>query len=512
MNMGMLLMVCSAIAALCVAGTLASNPVGIAAVALAGVVAAVYSVVTGFSIRDLVRSCKQVKQVKEEGLVTVQSLQPVLTPVTPNPKMSEVGKRVGYGITAAGTAAAAGAGGYFATQAAVGYGITAAGTAAATGAGGNGLVASIWRFLEEVVGTLLGVSGTGAAATAGTVAACACAFLPYALMAFSILVSVCSVIQSIADLYSAKVPVTSKCFSSVIDNYKDTKDYKGGPDLLNHDEIEDYKQEKKAGMRMLKWLTPPLAASPTCRILTAAAGVVMVIAAAFLCSPLPCTCTIAIVAPLVSCLFYGYAAYACKRRGRKSVIPDTSPCIETTAEPLEQSPPSTPEQEVCADPTVTALVHNTQDWEPVPTCSSVEVVSGDLHSKGVGTTEEQGLKQNTDQGWEPVAKTDGSCTAKTAPEKVAKAAKTTEKVAKATFGGTGGKVASTTGTAAKAAPEQNPSSKCGKSTLNSSLHALASQSDFLAAASDLYSAVTSDGGWEPVPAAPTLSAKTARAR
>ncbi|WP_238523231.1 hypothetical protein [Anaplasma centrale] len=323
--MGMLLMVCSVIAALCVAGTVALTSPWM--VAMAGVAAVLWAVITGFSIRDLVRSCKQVKQVKEEGLVTVQSLQPVLTPVTPN--VSEVGKRVGYGITAAGTAAAAGAGGYFATQAAVGYGITAAGTAAATGAGGNGLVASIWRFLEEVVGTLLGVSGTGAAATAGTVAACACAFLPYALMAFSILVSVCSVIQSIADLYSAKVPVTSKCFSSVIDNYKDTKDYKGGPDLLNHDEIEDYKQEKKAGMRMLKWLTPPLAASPTCRILTAAAGVVMVIAAAFLCSPLPCTCTIAIVAPLVSCLFYGYAAYACKRRGRKkSVIPDTSPCME----------------------------------------------------------------------------------------------------------------------------------------------------------------------------------------
>ncbi|ACZ49253.1 hypothetical protein ACIS_00679 [Anaplasma centrale str. Israel] len=672
MNMGMLLMVCSAIAALCVV-SLASNPVGIAAVALAGVVAAVYSVVTGFSIRDLVRSCKQVKQVKEEGLVTVQSLQPVLTPVTPNPKMSEVGKRVGYGITAAGTAAAAGAGGYFATQAvgngvlagasayastvaaaikaviksvgvagvggkvagkaaglaaeaalAQAVGITAAGSGTGTGAAlavtgaletvaGSGLGTGVKAVAAEVaaggaraaaeagnwtvagtgatswvaasaksaanvaaaeaaswaatagvakgaaaeVGIEIGtgavevgagaavyanagveagfsgvvagvkVGSTGAAAVEGTITtglggtgitanvqvaaakaggakaaaaavtitagAAALAFIPYALMAFSILINVCTIIQTIADLYSAKVPVTDKCFSSVIDNYKDTKDYKGGPDLLNHDEIEDYKQEKKAGMRMLKWLTPPLAASPKYRLLMALACIAITICVALL-LPLTAWTIAAIAPPLVSCLFYGYAAYACKRRGRKSVIPDTSPCIETTAEPLEQSPPSTPEQEVCADPTVTALVHNTQDWEPVPTCSSVEVVSGDLHSKGVGTTEEQGLKQNTDQGWEPVAKTDGSCTAKTAPEKVAKAAKTTEKVAKATFGGTGGKVASTTGTAAKAAPEQNPSSKCGKSTLNSSLHALASQSDFLAAASDLYSAVTSDGG------------------
>ncbi|ACZ49167.1 hypothetical protein ACIS_00561 [Anaplasma centrale str. Israel] len=547
--MGMLLMVCSAIAALCVAVAVGS-PWMIAAVALAGVMAAACSVVTGFSIRDLVRSCKQVKQVKEEGLVTVQSLQPVLTPITPN--ISEVGKRVGYGITAAGTAAAAGAGGYFATQAVgngvlagasayastvaaaikaavanvvgtgtavgkavgtawgVGAGVvtasatvktagTAVGNAAliagktaaeaavdavakigvgasaatageaaakafgaatgaeavakaagatswvavggkvAVGAGsgadvakavaygvsgevakevglGNGVqglaawtsagVAKVGAeaggITVEASGVYAGVGsvsakgvvyaegtvavsgtvsakasvlggcgitakagfgagtasaaaegevtggGTWAAAVTITAGAAALAFIPYALMAFSILVSVCTIIQTIADLYSAKVPVTSKCFSSVIDNYKDTKDYKGGPDLLNHDEIEDYKQEKKAGMRMLKWLTPPLAASPKYRLLMALACIAITICVALL---LPLT-----------------------------------------------------------------------------------------------------------------------------------------------------------------APEQNPSSKCGKSTLNSSLHALASQSDFLAAASDLYSAVTSDGGWEPVPAAPTLSAKTARAQ
>ncbi|KAA8474807.1 hypothetical protein F0Q53_01825, partial [Anaplasma marginale] len=84
LNMGMLLMVCSVIAALCVVSL--ASPVSIAAVTLAGVVAVavagvaavLFSVITGCSIRDLVESCRQVKQVKEEGLATVQSLQPVL--------------------------------------------------------------------------------------------------------------------------------------------------------------------------------------------------------------------------------------------------------------------------------------------------------------------------------------------------------------------------------------------------------------------------------------------------
>ncbi|ASI47706.1 hypothetical protein AOV_02425 [Anaplasma ovis str. Haibei] len=51
--------------------------------AISAVAAVAYLAVTGVSIRDLYRSCKQVIQVKEEGLVTVQSLQPVLTPITP---------------------------------------------------------------------------------------------------------------------------------------------------------------------------------------------------------------------------------------------------------------------------------------------------------------------------------------------------------------------------------------------------------------------------------------------
>ena len=55
----------------------------LAAVAISAVAAVAYLAVTGVSIRDLYRSCEQVIQVKEEGLVTVQSLQPVLTPITP---------------------------------------------------------------------------------------------------------------------------------------------------------------------------------------------------------------------------------------------------------------------------------------------------------------------------------------------------------------------------------------------------------------------------------------------
>ncbi|KAB0453009.1 hypothetical protein FY192_02015, partial [Anaplasma marginale] len=84
-NMGMLMMVCT-VAALCtimLCTVAACCPPIIAAVAVAGVAAVLFSVITGCSIRDLVESCRQVKQVKEEGLATVQSLQPVLTPVTP---------------------------------------------------------------------------------------------------------------------------------------------------------------------------------------------------------------------------------------------------------------------------------------------------------------------------------------------------------------------------------------------------------------------------------------------
>ena len=53
------------------------------AVAISAVAAVAYLAVTGVSIRDLYKSWQQVIQVKEEGLVTVQSLQPVLTPITP---------------------------------------------------------------------------------------------------------------------------------------------------------------------------------------------------------------------------------------------------------------------------------------------------------------------------------------------------------------------------------------------------------------------------------------------
>ena len=82
LNIGKLL--CT-VAALCAIFTTLANPVVIAvAGAISAAAAAVaYLAVTGVSIRDLYKSCKQVIQVKEEGLVTVQSLQPVLTPITP---------------------------------------------------------------------------------------------------------------------------------------------------------------------------------------------------------------------------------------------------------------------------------------------------------------------------------------------------------------------------------------------------------------------------------------------
>ncbi|MFV9893655.1 MAG: hypothetical protein AB8U48_03965, partial [Anaplasma ovis] len=74
LNIGKLL--CT-VAALCAIFTTLANPVGIAvAGAISAVAAVAYLAVTGVSIRDLYRSCKQVIQVKEEGLVTVQSLQP----------------------------------------------------------------------------------------------------------------------------------------------------------------------------------------------------------------------------------------------------------------------------------------------------------------------------------------------------------------------------------------------------------------------------------------------------
>ena len=79
------------------------------AAVISAVAAVAYLAVTGVSIRDLYRSCEQVIQVKEEGLVTVQSLQPVLTPITP------IAGKINYGkiaenaeVAAEGTAGAAG--------------------------------------------------------------------------------------------------------------------------------------------------------------------------------------------------------------------------------------------------------------------------------------------------------------------------------------------------------------------------------------------------------------------
>ncbi|KAF2281748.1 hypothetical protein GH714_042572 [Hevea brasiliensis] len=76
----------------------------VAAVAISAVAAVAYLAVTGLSIRDLYRSCEQVIQVKEEGLVTVQSLQPVLTPITP------IAGKINYGKIASAAEGTAGAG------------------------------------------------------------------------------------------------------------------------------------------------------------------------------------------------------------------------------------------------------------------------------------------------------------------------------------------------------------------------------------------------------------------
>ncbi|ASI47709.1 hypothetical protein AOV_02450 [Anaplasma ovis str. Haibei] len=99
LNIGKLLCAVAVIWAVALAG-------GGLAIAVAGAISAVaavaYLAVTGVSIRDLYRSWKQVIQVKEEGLVTVQSLQPVLTPITP------IAGKINYGKIASAAEGTAG--------------------------------------------------------------------------------------------------------------------------------------------------------------------------------------------------------------------------------------------------------------------------------------------------------------------------------------------------------------------------------------------------------------------
>ncbi|RCL19999.1 hypothetical protein DOS86_01915 [Anaplasma marginale] len=387
-NMGMLMMVCT-VAALCtimLCTVAACCPPIIAAVAVAGVAAVLFSVITGCSIRDLVESCRQVKQVKEEGLATVQSLQPVLTHVTP------IAERTGNGRIAkllTGKAKAEDA-----AQAAVDQGTAVGGTnkviaGVATSSGIVKVMAeadpSTLKDAIKAVGTTPstatcvgtcasalagGVTGTAvvtgvgiaacvaglgvaavAAGTAGFVAA------GLAVGAFSILISICTVIQTVAELHSARVPVVSM------------QDPVHKRDTTEYDVIENYKPQK---ISRIKWLAPPEAASPTHRILMALAGAAVVACISILlCCCLPGT--IAVVAPpLVSCVFYGLSscvggidAYVYKRKAAKAALPvETSPIV------LGQRASECPEQlqnEVAVETAnmTSDSVQQTQDWEPV---------------------------------------------------------------------------------------------------------------------------------------------------
>ncbi|AAV86711.1 hypothetical protein AM773 [Anaplasma marginale str. St. Maries] len=424
-NMGMLMMVCTVLAMLCTAMILCgvcctvASPYIIAAVAVAGVAAILCSVITGCSIRDLVESCRQVKQVKEEGLATVQSLQPVLTHVTPIAERTGNGRiaklltgkakaedaaqaAVDQGTAVGGTnkviAGVATSSGIVKVMAeadpstlkdaikavgGTGYGLEGMGAGAVAGGvtgtavvTGVGIAAGIWYLKSCVAGCAAKCAAacacaatcctnSGASCCAAVVLGCVCtaaaacctvAFIPYALMAFSILISICTVIQTVADLYSARVPVVSM------------QDPVHKRDTTEYDVIENYKPQK---ISRIKWLAPPEAASPTHRILMAVAGVAVVACISILlCCCLP---TIAVVVPpLVSCVFYGLSscvggidAYVYKRKAAKAALPvETSPIV------LGQRASECPEQlqnEVAVETAnmTSDSVQQTQDWEPV---------------------------------------------------------------------------------------------------------------------------------------------------
>ncbi|ACM49417.1 Hypothetical protein AMF_571 [Anaplasma marginale str. Florida] len=391
-NMGMLMMVCT-VAALCtimLCTVAACCPPIIAAVAVAGVAAVLFSVITGCSIRDLVESCRQVKQVKEEGLATVQSLQPVLTPVTPIAERTG-NRRIAKLLTGKAKAEDA-------AQAAVDQGTAVGGTnkviaGVATSSGIVKVMAeadpSTLKDATKAVGTTPstatcvgtcasalagGVTGTAvvtgvgiaacvaglgvaavAAGTAGFVAA------GLAVGAFSILISICTVIQTVAELHSARVPVVSM------------QDPVHKRDTTEYDVIENYKPQK---ISRIKWLAPPEAASPTHRILMALAGAAVVVLVAFLLPPIPWIIGV-IAPPLVSCVFYGLSscvggidAYVYKRKAAKAALPvETSPIV------LGRRASECPEQlqdDVAANMTVEAanmtsdsVQADPQDWEPV---------------------------------------------------------------------------------------------------------------------------------------------------
>ncbi|KAB0451689.1 hypothetical protein FY207_03410 [Anaplasma marginale] len=356
-------------------------PIIAAAVALAGVAAVLFSVITGCSIRDLVESCRQVKQVKEEGLATVQSLQPVLTPVTP------IAERTGNGRIAkllTGKAKAEDA-----AQAAVDQGTAVGGTnkVIAGVATSSGIVkvmaeadpSTLKDAIKAVgttpstatcVGTCASALATGLAA-AGAGVACVAPLVAgvgagVGVAAVSVAAGAAGLVAAGlavgafavgAELHSARVPVVSM------------QDPVHKKDTTEYDVIENYKPQK---ISRLKWLAPPEAASPTHRILMAVAGVAVVACISILlCCCLPGT--IAVVAPpLVSCVFYGLSscvggidAYVYKRKAAKAALPvETSPIV------LGQRASECPEQlqnEVAVETAnmTSDSVQQTQDWEPV---------------------------------------------------------------------------------------------------------------------------------------------------
>ncbi|KAB0450602.1 hypothetical protein FY192_05195, partial [Anaplasma marginale] len=231
-------------------------------------------VITGCSIRDLVESCRQVKQVKEEGLATVQSLQPVLTPVTP------IAERTGNGRIAkllTGKAKAEDA-----AQAAVDQGTAVGGTnkviaGVATSSGIVKVMAeadpSTLKDAIKAVGTTpstatcvgtcasalatgLAAAGAGVACVAPLVAGCFAAGLVAAgtvgvacamgagcfaagLVAAGLAVGAFAVR---AELHSARVPVVSM------------QDPVHKRDTTEYDVIENYKPQK---ISRIKWLAPP---------------------------------------------------------------------------------------------------------------------------------------------------------------------------------------------------------------------------------------------------------------
>ncbi|KAB0450301.1 hypothetical protein, partial [Anaplasma marginale] len=341
------------------------------------------------SIRDLVESCRQVKQVKEEGLATVQSLQPVLTPVTPIAERTG-NRRIAKLLTGKAKAEDA-------AQAAVDQGTAVGGTnkVIAGVATSSGIVkvmaeadpSTLKDAIKAVgttpstatcVGTCASALATGLAA-AGAGVACVAPLVAAGLVAAGTVGVACAMGAGCfaaglvaaglavgafavrAELHSARVPVVS--MQDPVVNKKDTTEY---------DVIENYKPQK---ISRIKWLAPPEAASPTHRILMALAGaaVAALCAAIILCGV---CCTVA--CPLSTCIIIIALALGAgvlatglavggvaDRYSAKAASPvETSPIV------LGQRASECPEQlqnEVAVETAnmTSDSVQQTQDWEPV---------------------------------------------------------------------------------------------------------------------------------------------------